>query len=359
MKTLVVGITLLLFAGWAFAQTPVEMRLGEAVETPPPPEYEFYCQPPHIYLWTANASTAYGSECVDDIPDDFVGMNIVDIVFYVGQWGGFWTDPSGVYVNVYLSECVPGLTPDAVYYFSWGDLELELIYDDPGNFTAYRCKGYFPDPIAIVEAMSLGFQVDTDWGQNAPYAGVILTDDYTVFGDCEAHWDGTFWGVPRWTALSAYFGVSADVAYCLSDGAGGDPALTFLTCISDCDETMYKFDVTAGGYPVNDMEICIFDADTGEPVNIELCSVPLDWICGHNGGPHCAYYQTTEHTIPPGVTYGPFDFVTSGGVHQVLEVIWTLTYNGNIVAGPETTYFLCTASGAEPRSWGAVKALYK
>ena len=29
---------------------------------------------------------------------------------------------------------------------------------------------------------------------------------------------------------------------------------------------MYKFDVTAGGSPVNDMEICIYDADTGDYV---------------------------------------------------------------------------------------------
>ena len=358
MKILVFGVALLLVAGWAFAQGAADIRLGEAVEAPLPPDYEFYCQAPHAYLWTFNASTAFGSESVDDIPDEFVGMNIVDVVFYVGQWAGFWVN-TGVYVNFYYSECAPGLTPDATYYFAWSDLITEVIYDDPGYFTAYRCKGYLPAPIPIVEDMSIGFQVDTDWGEAAPYAGVVMTDDYVTFGDCEAHWDGTYWGYPRWTTASEYSAIDVDVAYCLSDDPGGDPALTFLTCISDCDETMYKFDVTAGGAPVNDMELCIYDADTGAPVDIELCSVPLDWNCGHNGGPHCAYYETTEHTIPAGVTYGPFDFVTAGGVHRTLEVVWTLTYNGTVVAGPETTYFICGASGTEPRSWGAVKALYK
>jgi hypothetical protein len=347
MKTLVVAVVLLLTAGWALAQSPTDMKLGEAVEAPPPPDYEFYCQPPHPYLWTFNASTAFGSESADDIPDEFVGMSIVDIVFYVGQWGGPWID-TGVHVNIYYSECAPGLSPDATYYFAWDELITEVIYDDPGNFAAYRCKGYFPAPIVIVEDMSIGFQVETDWGDIPPYAGVVMTDDYVTFG-----------GYPRWTTTSGYSGIPVDVAYCLSDGAGGDPSMSFLTCISDCDETMYKFEITAGAAPVNDMEICIYDANTGAPVDIELCSVPLDWTCGHNGGPHCAYYQTTEHTIPPGVTYGPFDFVTEGGVHPVLEVIWTFTYNGNVVAGPETAYFICGASSTEPKSWGAVKALYK
>jgi hypothetical protein len=358
MRTLVVAVALLMVAGWALAQGNVDIRLGEAIEAPLPPDYEFYCQPPHVYLWTFNASTAFGSESVDDIPDEFVGVSIMDVVFHVAQWGGFWVD-TGVYVTFYNSECPPGLTPDASYYFAWPDLITEVIYDDPGFFTAYRCKAYLPAPVVITEDMSIGFQVQTDWGDVAPYAGVVMTDDYVTFGDCEAHWDGTYWGWPRWTTTTEYSGINVDVAYCLSDGAGGDPSMTFLTCISDCDETMYKFDITAGGSPVNDMELCIYDADTGEPVDIEMCSVPLDWTCGHNGGPHCAYYQTTEHTLAPGETHGPFDFVTAGGVHQTLEVIWTFTYNGNIVAGPETTYFMCGASETEPRSWGAVKALYK
>jgi hypothetical protein len=334
------------------------MRLGVAVDTPLPPDFEFYCQAPHIYLWTWNASTGFGSESVDDIPDDFAGMEIVDVVFYMGQWGGYWVD-TGIYVNFYNSECAPGLTPDATYYFAWSDLTTELVYDDPGYFTAYRCKAYLPAPLMIAEDMSIGFQVDTDWGAVAPYAGVVTTDDYTTFGDCELHWDGTYWGYPRWTTATEYSGVDVDIAYCLSGIPGGNASLTYLTCISDCDETMYKFDVTAGDAPVNDMELCIYDADTGDPVDIELCSVPLDWNCGHNGGPHCAYYETTEHPILAGDTYGPFDFVTAGGVHHTLQVIWTLTYNGSVVAGPETTYFICGASGTEPRSWGAVKSLYK
>ncbi|MFC1799667.1 hypothetical protein ACFL2Z_01990 [Candidatus Eisenbacteria bacterium] len=354
MRTLVIAVVLLLVAGWAFAQSPSEMRLGEQVEAPPPPDYEFYCQQVDPSLYTVNASSPFASWVVDDIPDEFAGMNIVDIVFYVGEWGAAWTDPSGVYVDFYFSECPPGLTPDAPYYFAWSELATEIIYDDPGYYRVVRCKGYFAVPVPIQEEMSIAFQVDTDWGVVAPYAGITMADPTILFGDCEAYRDGPEWGYPRWTSW-----YPDDVAYCLSDGAGGDPSMEFLTCISDCDETMYKFNITAGGAPVNDMELCIYDADTGEAVDIEMCSVPLDWTCGHNGGPHCAYYQTTEHTLAPGETHGPFDFVTAGGVHQVLEVIWTFTYNGNVVAGPETTYFMCGASETEPRSWGAVKALYK
>jgi hypothetical protein len=357
MKTLLVAVAVVLFAGWAFADGPSEMRLGEQVPVPAL-DYEFYCQPVDPNLYTVNASSAFDAWVVDDIPDEFTGMNIVDIVFYVGEWLEYWVDPSGVYVDFYYSECPPGLVPDESHYFAWSDLITEVIYDVPGSYTWVRCKGYFLAPVTIQEDMSIAFQVVTPWGDVAPYSGIAMAEP-VPFGDCAAYRDGPAWGYPRWTVATDNGGIARDVAYCLSDGAGGDPSMTFLTCLSDCDETMYKFNITAGGAPVNDMELCIYDADTGEPVDIELCSVPLDWSCGHNGGPHCAYYQTTEHTLAPGETHGPFDFVTSGGVHQILEVIWTFTYNGNVVAGPETTYFMCGASGTEPKSWGAVKALYK
>jgi hypothetical protein len=358
---LVVLLVLFAFAGWAYADTATDMRVGEEVPVPQPPVEEFYCQPPHIYLQVYNACTGFGSEVVDDIPDEFVGREIADIVFHVSEWGGFWTDPAGVYVNVYYSECAPGLDPDLVIYFPWNELITEVIYDDPGNYTSYRCTGYLDPPLPIVADMSLGFQVDNPWGEVTPYCGIVMTDDYVTFGDCETYWDATYWGFPRWTLGSDYFGIARDVAYCLSEAAvectGGE--IIFRTCISDCDETMYKFDFTAGTCIVNDAELCIYDADTGEPVDIELCSVPLDWDCGHNGGPNCAYYETTEHPILPGETYGPFDFVTAGGVHANLRVEWTFTLDGVVVSGPNVTYFFCGASANEPSSWGGIKSLYR
>ena len=198
------------------------------------------------------------------------------------------------------------------------------------------------------------------WGDATPYVGIVVTDDYAVFGDCQGYMDPTYWGYPRWSPISDLVGIPYDVAYCLSeaeDCTGGD--VIFRTCLSDCDETVYKFDITAGSCAVNDIELCIYDADTGAPVDIEMCSVPLDWTCGHNGGLHCAYYQTTEHPIAPAETYGPFDFSTSGGVRPVLMMVWTFTYDGRVVAGPDTTYFICGASSNESTSWGAVKSLYK
>ena len=357
MRAWIVLVVLLVFAGWAYAEGPTEARLQEGV-TVPAPDIEFYCQPPHVYLQVYNACTGFNSEVVDDIPDGFVGMQILDIVFYVSEWSGYWLDPSGVYVNVYYSECAPGIAPDLVIYFPWSELTTEVIYDSPGSYTCYRCKGYLDSPLAIQADMSLGFQVDNYWGQDVPYSGIVMTDDGAVFGDCESYWDGAYWGVPRWTLGSDYFGTARDVAYCLSDGAQGEAAMDYITCLSDCHETVYKFNIIAGGYPVNDIELCIYDPDTGDPVPIEICSHPLDWDCGYNSGPNCSYYETTTHPVPPGETYGPFDFGILG-VYDGLQVVWTYTYDGNVVAGPDTSYFICGASSTVPTRWGSIKSLYR
>ncbi|MFH1314056.1 MAG: hypothetical protein ABIJ00_12635 [Candidatus Eisenbacteria bacterium] len=357
MRGVLLFVIVVAIAAGAYAFEATESRLPVEVDIAAP-DVEFYCQPPHIYLQVYNANTAFGSEVVDDIPDGFVGMQILDIVFYVSEWGDYWIDPTGVYVNIYYSECAPGLVPDVVLYFPWGDLIKEVVYDSPGSYTCYRCKGLLDSPVAIVADMSLGFQVDNSWGQVVPYSGIVMTDDAITFGDCESYWDATYWGYPRWTAGSDYFGIARDVAYCLSDGAQGDPSMDYITCLSDCHETVYKFDITAGGYPVDDMEICVYDPDTWNPVPVEICSHPLDWDCGYNSGPHCIYYETTTHPLAPGETYGPFDFGILG-VYDVLAVVWTFTYDGVVVAGPDTAYFICGASATEPSSWGAIKTLYR
>jgi hypothetical protein len=358
MRYLIALLAVLAVAGWAYAEGPIDMRVGEEV-TVPTPDLEFYCQPPHVNLQTLNACTGFGSEVVDDIPDEYYCMNIGDIVFYVSQWAGAWVTPSGVNINIYYSECPPGLTPDATYYFSWGEMETEIIFDDPGNFTTYRCKVYLPEPLHIEYDMSIGFQVVTTWGDGVPYTGVVLTDDNAVFGCGQGYMDPTYWGYPRWSLIGDLLGVSYDVAYCLSEVVectGGD--LGFIACLSDCEETVYKWNIIAGTCAVNDMEICVYDPDTGNPVPVEICSHPLDWTCGYNGGPHCVYFETTTHPVLAGETYGPFDFGILG-VYDVLEVVWTFTYDGIIVAGPDTTFFICGASSNDPSSWGGIKALYR
>jgi hypothetical protein len=355
MKTLLVLLVTLGFAGMVSADTPTEMSIGEQV-TPPELQYEFYCQPPHVYLWTVNACTGFGSVIYDDIPDEFFCINIVDVVFYVSQWGALWQDPAGVYVTFHYSECPPGLTPDVTYYFPWAELELELIYDDPGYFTSYRCTGYLSEPIHIEEDMSIGFQVHNTWGAAAPYSGVVMTDYNVTFGDCEAYWDGTYWGYVGY--ISGYFTDSGDVAYCLSDGTGGDPRIQLSGCYEDGpDTTIYIWTATAGASPVNDIELCVYD-QFGNPVDITSCSVPGSWWCHFDPGSNCIYYYTENNPIPPGGTLYPFDFWMTP-CYSTVMLIWTFTYNGMVVAGPETTYFDCGISATEPTSWGAIKSLYK
>jgi hypothetical protein len=352
-------IIVLGMAAGAYAFEATESKLPVEVEVPPPVGYEFYCQPPHVYLWTINASTAFASELADDIPDEFYCTNILDIVFYVSEWGGLWVAPNGVYVRFYGAECPPSQADTLTYYFTWAELETTLVYDDPGNFTSYRVKGYFPEPVHIEEDMSIGFQVDTYWGQAAPYAGVVATDDFVVFGDCEAYWDGTFWGAPRWTTLTGYFGTAADVAYCLSDGTGEPGSVTFLDCYIDGGIiTTYLFDVTAGSIPVNDMEICFYI--DWVPAPILACSSPGSWTCHFDPGTHCITWVTADNPIPPGETYGPFDvWIDPYVCYSTLIAVWTLTYDGSVVAGPDTSYWVCGPTSADPTSWGAIKSLYK
>lgn len=351
------ALGVLLVAASAYATDPIQMRTAEPV-SPPPPAFEFYCQPLHMYVQTVNASTAFGSEVADDIPDQFTGMPIVDVVCYVGEWGGYWMDPAGVYVNFYGAECPPGTAPVQSFYLSWASLEKQIVYDDPGWFTSYRVRGYLPVPVVIEADMSIGFTVDNTWGDLAPYCGIGVTDDYAIFGDCEGYWDGTYWGYPGWTPFSYYFGTSWDVAYCLSTEAGGNPSIIFGGCYIDGLSTIYKFYAHAGNVPVNDMEICAFI--DGVPAHVIACSVPASWTCHFDVGTGCIWYQTADNPILPDQTYGLFDiWVDAPECYAGLTIIWTFTYDGQVVAGPYTTYFDCGPSATQPSSWGAIKSLYR
>jgi len=358
MRFLILVLVATLVATCAYATDVMQGRAPEQV-TVPRPLFEFYCQPPHVYLQTINASTAFLSEAADDIPDGFAGMVIHDVVFYVTEWGGYWTDPEVVYVNFYGAECPPGMAADLTYHFTWGELQKTIVYDAPGSFTCYRCLALLPAGVTIGADMSLGFQVVTPWGEVAPYAGIVCTDDYAVSGDCEGYWDGTNWGYPRWSLISALVGVPLDVAYCLSDGTGGDADIIFDNCYVDGGMiTIYDFWARAGNAPVNDMEVCVYI--DGVPAEVIQCSVPGSWQCHFDPGTSCIYYNTLDNPIPPGGTYGLFDIrVRPPHCFSTLTVVWTFTFNGQVVAGPETAYFNCGPSGAEPTTWGAVKALYK
>jgi hypothetical protein len=355
MKTLVLSLVILSFAGWASAQVATQMSVGEDV-VPPPPQFEFYCQMPNSNLWTANASTGFGSAVFDDILDEFTGTDVLDVVFYVSEWAGYWTDPAGVYVLFTHAECPPGDIPDVTVYLPWSSLNVELIWDDPGNFTCYRCVGYLPDPILIQEDMSIGFQVDNTWDGNPPYCGIVLTEYNVVYGDCEAYWFGEYWGYEGY--ISGYFVDMADVAYCLSDGTEYSPHIDMIGCYDDGPGTViYLWSATAGNAPVNDIEICLYDED-GVPANIVSCSVPGSWQCHFDPGTNCIYYHTLDNPILPGETLEPFDFWLSP-CHEVTTVVWTFTYDGSVVEGPYTSYFDCGISPTRPATWGGIKSLYK
>lgn len=357
MRILVIALIAVLAAACAYADVMQQARAPEQV-TIPRPVFEFYCQAPHVYLQTINASTGFYSEVADDIPNSFAGMVIHDVVFYVSEWAGYWMDPEGVYLNFYTESCPPGQVPAFRFLIPWADLQKTIVYDAPGSFTSYRCLALLPTPVTIAANMSIGFQVITPWGEVAPYTGIVLTDEYTVVG-CEGQWDGANWGYPRWTPLSLPMGYPYDVAYCLSDGTGGDAQIIFDNCYVDGGLiTIYDFYAQAGNAPVNDMEICVLI--DGMPAEIIQCSVPGSWTCHFDPGTSCIYYQTLDNPIPPGGTYGTFDVrVRPPYCFSALEVIWTFTFNGQVVAGPDTTFFACGPSGVEPSTWGGVKALYK
>lgn len=358
MKTLLLLLAILALAASASATETTNAVAPEAV-TLPPLQTEFYCQPPHEYLSTYNAESSFGSELADDLPDAFIGTEVNDVVFYVSEWGDYWIDPAGVYVNFYQGECPPELTAYLSYYFNWADIEKTVVYDSPGSFTCYRVQVYLPEVLTIEADMSIGFVVDCPWGTNPPYAGVVTTNDYDVYGDCGAYWDAEYWGYYRWMYSADYFGVDVDVAYCLSSTGTGGGEVTFHECYIDGGLiTGYFFYVTAGTLPINDMEICAFIDDEYAP--IWNCSVPASWYCHFDEGSNCIYYNTFDNAIQPGETYGPFDvWIDPPYCYPTLTIIWTLTLDGVVVAGPETSYWHCGPTDTEPATWGTIKALYK
>lgn len=217
MKKHAVILMAALFVGAAYADE-TQVRTAEPVTIEDTRDV-FYCQPYSSWFWTTNGSTAFDSEQADDVPDDLTGFYpVTSVIAAVCEWGAYWIDPAGVYLNIYDAECPPAWEPTTSYYFPWGDLGAVMIYDDPGWQTVYEIWMQLPDLLDITEGMSLGFVADTYWGQTAPYGGFVMTEDYVWFGDCEAYWDGTYWSAPRWTPISGYFGTSADVAYCLGTG---------------------------------------------------------------------------------------------------------------------------------------------
>jgi hypothetical protein len=179
------------------------------------PDNESYCQPLNPYFSVHQASTGYSSEVADDIPAELIGQSISEVSIYVGEFYG-WIDPSGVVLNFYNRECPPNLDPDQTIYFNWDDVEKELVYDS--SWRVYFVTMILPEPVEILEQMSMGAYVDNNWGTDEPYCGVGITNYDIVHGCGESYIDAEDWGYIRWTGSGDIVGTYFDMAYCLSTG---------------------------------------------------------------------------------------------------------------------------------------------
>ncbi len=173
-----------------------------------------YCQAPSSGWGAMNASEPFDAEMADDIPADLAGSGISGVTLYMAQWGGGHQGATSVDVNFYFSACPPGMTADLAYTVPWGDITVTNVY--AGSWYVDQLDIPLPEGVTIVNPMSIGWQINNDWGQNPPYCGSTISD--AVQG-CEGYWAGDYWGYPRWTAISSYYGTPYDMAYCLEGGA--------------------------------------------------------------------------------------------------------------------------------------------
>lgn len=214
MKLVFAILASVLLAGFALAADPVDDQSVSNGVTPYNPQLDrglFHVQEPTASYYTTNASTAFGSEIVDDIPANLDGEYIGQIVVYIGEWGGSgWVPPNGIYVNFYHGECPPDMDPYDTLYFVWDNpdqMEYEFV-NDTGTAFDLRVTLFLGNLVQIQAPMSIGFAVDNDWGTEAPYCGVDYCD--LVYGCGAGYYDHTYWGEPRWTQYH-------DVAYSLDN----------------------------------------------------------------------------------------------------------------------------------------------
>ncbi len=213
MRVATMLLAMVLFAGAAYA----DEIMPQTIDTPTnltPPDNAFYCQLPNVGWNAFNASNAFNSEMADDIPSAYNGMTITHVTFYHAQWGGGYTAPAEVVVNFYNEDCPPPLSPYLSFTVPWGALEQTMVYQ--GSWFVNEIKIPLPEPVLIVTPMSIGGLVNVGWGTNPPYNGLCVTDEYNIAGCGEGYWAGDYWGYPRWSPFSWYWGAPFDVAYCLS-----------------------------------------------------------------------------------------------------------------------------------------------
>ncbi len=187
--------------------------IGEGTLDLPELREQIYCQQPSSDWGAFNASTGFGSEQADDIPGAYAGQEVTGVTMWHAQWGGGPTAPSGLIVNFYNQACPPEQVAAYSFNIAWGDMEVTQVY--AGSWYVNQMTATLPNPVVLGATSSIGGIIDNNWGQNPPYNGLVYCS--TVAG-CEQYWDGDYWGMPRWTPASYYFGYVTDLAYCLEGG---------------------------------------------------------------------------------------------------------------------------------------------
>ncbi len=238
MRCVLLLLLAMVFSSVAEGTPPSGYRTWAPVDLPPPPDqmpwyenlWDFqHSQLPSPYLVTINSSTGFGTEVVDDVPENLYDLCANHWGFYIAEYGGAWQDPAGIIISAYYgSVCPPELAPIRTRYVPWGDIIddwtewvlplagwKQLVYEEPGCFTCYRVLlELCHDQLHIRHSTSVSIVVDNTWGEDPPYCGVVMTGDHEVFACGEAYWDGDFWAAPRWTPISeAYSGIPVDLAY--------------------------------------------------------------------------------------------------------------------------------------------------
>jgi hypothetical protein len=138
-------------------------------------------------------------------------------------------------------------------------------------------------------------------------------------------------------------------------GLGQDAYIQMRECMLAENGVLYYFWACAGVDAVNDIEICLFDAD-GNALDFLSISAPPCWYPHASG--NCGYWYTEENPISPGECLDEFDFKVPPGNCFIL-VRWQFTYDGVPVTDWQDTWFTCHYTDTEVKTWSSIKSLYR
>ena len=228
MRTAIVLVLLFALASAAYAVDPRFFKSDKPVKLDFQHQREDYCQE-HApnYAVILNASSGYLTEVGDDLPESFECSQVSGWDLIIGGWGAAWQDPYGIKVSIYEASCPPDMGPSHEVMYVWNGpfMTAECVWD--GDWTAWHVHIDPVDQTHIENPMSMGIQVQNQWGQDPPYVGVVLTGEGQIYGQCEGYFSGDLLGYPRWTPISVPMGAPYDLAFCMTTD---NPQGCFLNC---------------------------------------------------------------------------------------------------------------------------------